>query len=93
MSADGMLPDDVTEDMVPGNRPGDQHDKACKQHEDAERTWSECGGIGECLCKSKIIAREITNCREIEPACTCADLAAQRASDRADEAYARSRGD
>ena len=48
MSRDGYLPDGVRECDVPGNRPGDSHDKRCTAGEDAPQVWSMCEGVGAC---------------------------------------------
>ena len=71
MSKDGLLPDDVTESMIPGNRPGDNHSDECPMHEDADKTYSECGGINECRCPGFLLA--VSECRIVEPDCQCGE--------------------
>jgi hypothetical protein len=97
MSRDGYLPDDVRECDVPGNRPGDDHDSRCPQHEDQPETCvcgcdfeghpkghceSALGLSGDCGCLGRKLA---------DPDCTCADLADQDASDKAEAAYEAAR--
>ena len=43
----------MTEDMIPGNRPGDEHFKACPCHEDAPEAWDVHGWlVTECICST-----------------------------------------
>lgn len=103
MSRDGYLPDDVTESMIPGNRPGDEHDKACPQHEDAPELC-ECGHpmsdpphifdamseriFGACL--ERLPTGAVCLCQEAALGyreCVCDAIIAQRESDRAEAAY------
>lgn len=61
------------------------HLKDCPCSPDSEPIYSECGGIGECLCSEIDLA--INGCEEIDPECTCptkAELEAERAEARRD---------
>ncbi len=82
MSKDGFLPDDVSEDMIPGNRPGDNHHEYCPLHEDApELCVCGCEMDGhedpcqmQCGCEGKKLDKE--------PECVCpppAEIKAERA--------------
>lgn len=90
MSADGMLPDDVRECDVPGNRPGDEHNPACPCHEDVPRAF-QCGGLEEHFCS--LVEREINGCEYVEPDCRCSDIAEEAEADRDEAAYRRRKGE
>ncbi len=78
MSRDGYLPDDVQESDLPGE--DDQHYLKCPAHEDAPEVYSECGGIGECLCSP--VTREVVGCGAVAPECKCADIFESLEADR-----------
>ncbi len=85
MSRDGYLPDGVTEDMLPGNRPEDQHEPGCGQHEDADEVF-ECGGHNEHICG--LIQRAV-GCKQVVPDCICADIRNDAEASKADAAETR----
>lgn len=51
MSADGYLPPGVESWHIPGN--DQSHYRECPAHEDSKLIWSECKGVGECVCYPK----------------------------------------
>ena len=82
MSRDGLLPDDVTEDMVPGNRPEDREcELPCPCAPDAPERCT-CGELWdpenhrEAKCEGDYMPDD-------DPQCTCPSLADIRA-DRAE---------
>lgn len=78
MSKDGYLPDDVTEDMIPGNRPGDDHDEACPHHQDYDHA--------ECCDGENVGAKHDCACADLaeEAEARAYDAAEQRAQERRD---------
>ncbi len=89
MSKDGRLPDNVTEDMIPGNRPCDNHHECCPLHDDApELCVCGCEMDGhedpcqmQCGCEGKKLDKS--------PECACPTIADDIAADKADAAEAR----
>ena len=83
----------------PPDPPDDDHDERCPAHEDAEPRWSECGGVGKCICYAHrafltcwfwylldVLSFGTDVCAPIEdPDCACAKIAGDRDADR-DEA-------
>jgi hypothetical protein len=56
------MPDGVSESMIPGNRPGDDHNSDCPSHDDNRDTAPcRCGLGKDC------------DCAHPEPECTCGD--------------------
>lgn len=80
MSRDGYLPDGVESHHIPGNRPEDEHSKACPCHDDADPIcvcgcpaddhgggpWLLCRDEKRCLCEGWK--------HDEDPDCVCGDL-------------------
>ena len=45
------------------------HIDSCPANDDAEQTYSECGGIGECICTT--IEKAVNECVPLEGECIC----------------------
>ncbi len=96
MSKDGYLPDDVREADFDRAFPSNDHVSSCPAGEDGPTLFSECGGVGRCVCFPDNVHGRINlfwhgPCAAVvEPDCICPNEAEERA-EAAEAEYDRRR--